>query len=91
MLAYEDKLTKKLERMRYDLKYYKQMTPEQYVTERVIKKIKIYFLFAQNNKRWYSIIAVLSIIAGICVPVVLNFNTGYAKEIATALTCLPVA
>jgi hypothetical protein len=88
MPDYESKLKKKLEQVRTDLKYYKQMSPEEYINERVINKIKIYFLFGQRNKRWYNLIAILSITAGVLVPVVLNFNIKYAKEYATALTLL---
>src|SRR5215204_6023262 len=88
MAAYEDKLTKKLALIRNDLKFYQHMTPEQYINERVIKKIKIYFLFAKNNKLWFSVISILSITAGICVPLVLNFNFRFAKEYATVLTLI---
>jgi hypothetical protein len=86
MAAYEDNLKKRLDLVRQDLKYYQQMTAEEYINDRVLFKIKLYYLFGKQNKRWYNLIAVLSIIAGLMVPLSLGLNLEYSKEYATFLS-----
>jgi hypothetical protein len=86
MVEYEDKLKKKLDLIRRDLKYYQLMTAEQYINDRVLFKIKLYYLFGKRSKRWYNLIAILSIIAGLMVPLSLSLNLKYSKEYATFLS-----
>ena len=62
------------------------MSPENYINDRVLYKIKLYFLFGKRNKRWYNLIAILSVISGLLVPLFLNLDFKYSKEYATALT-----
>src|SRR6187551_3230079 len=86
ILKPDDKLKRKLEQIRTDLKYYREMSPENYINDRVLYKIKLYFLFGQRSKRWYNFIAILSVISGLLVPLFLNLDFKYSKEYATALT-----
>jgi hypothetical protein len=88
MDKYADKLKKKLELIRNDLRYYQQMTAEQYINDRVLFKIRLYYLFGKRNKIWYNIIAVLSIIFGLLVPLSLGLNVKYSKEYATSFALL---
>jgi Protein of unknown function (DUF4231) len=86
MAEYEDKLKKKLDLIRNDLKYYQQMTAEDYINDRVLYKIKLYYLFGKRNKLWYNVIAILSIIAGLLIPLSLALDVKYSKEYATFLS-----
>jgi hypothetical protein len=86
MAAYEDKLKKKLDLIRKDLKYYQQITAEEYINDRVLFKIKLYYFFGKRNKHWYNLIAILSIIAGLMIPLSLAVNLEYSKEYATFLS-----
>ena len=86
MPEYEDKLKKKLDLIRNDLKYYQQMTAEEYINDRVLYKIKLYYLFGKRNKLWYNVIAILSIIAGLLIPLSLALDVKYSKEYATFLS-----
>lgn len=86
MAEYDDKLKKKLDLIRKDLKYYQQITAEEYINDRVLFKIKLYYLFGKRNKRWYNLIAILSIISGLLVPLSLGLNLKYSKEYATFLS-----
>lgn len=91
MVAYEDKLKKKLDLIRKDLKYYQQMTAEEYINDRVLFKIKLYYLFSKRNKGWYNTIAVLSIFAGLLVPLFLALNLKHARGYATFLSLFAAA
>ncbi len=64
MSRYEDKLKKKLDLIRKDLKYYQQITVEEYINDRVLFKIKLYYLFGKRSKGWYNLIAILLNISG---------------------------
>ena len=86
MAPYEDNLKKKLDLIRKDLKYYQQMTAEEYINDRVLYKIKLYYLFSKRNKLWYNVIAILSIIAGLLIPLSLALDIKYSKEYATFLS-----
>jgi Protein of unknown function (DUF4231) len=86
MAPYEDNLKKKLDLIRKDLKYYQRMSAEEYINDRVLFKIKLYYLFGKRNKLWYNLIAILSIISGLMVPLSLNLNLKYSKEYATFLS-----
>ena len=86
MAQYEDNLKKKLDLIRKDLKYYQQMTAEEYINDRLLYKIKLYYLFSKRNKRWYNLIAILSIVAGLLIPLSLGLNIKYSKEYATILS-----
>jgi len=86
MASYEDNLKKKLDLIRKDLKYYQQMTAEEYINDRVLYKIKLYYLFGKRNKRWYNLIAILSIVAGLLIPLSLGLDIKYSKEYATFLS-----
>ena len=86
MSRFEDNLKTKLDLIRKDLKYYQQMTAEQYINDRVLFKIKLYYLFGERNKLWYNIIAILSIVSGLMVPLFLSLNIKYSKEYATFFT-----
>ncbi len=80
MAVYEDKLKKKLDLIRKDLKYYQQITAEEYINDRVLFKIKLYYLFGKRNKRLYNVIAILSIISGLLVPLFLGLNLNIQKS-----------
>src|SRR5688572_18700608 len=82
------KLRNRLYQIRTDLKYYKEMTPEEYINDRVLYKIKLYYLFGQRNKRWYHVLAVVSIISGLSIPILLNIDIKYSKQYATALSLI---
>jgi len=86
MARFEDKLKTRLDLIRKDLKYYQQMTTEEYINDRVLFKIKLYYLFAERNKLWYSIIAILAILSGLLVPLFLSLDIKYSKEYATFFT-----
>ena len=88
MPSYEDKLRTKLDLIRKDLKYYQQMTAEEYINDRVLFKIKLYYLLGKRNKSWYNLIAILSIVAGLLIPLSLSLNIPYSKEYATFLSLL---
>ena len=88
MTTYEDKLKKKIDLVRKHLKYYQQITAEEYINDRVLYKIKLYFLFGKSNKTWYNVIAVVAIISGLLVPLFLALDVKYAKEYATFFTLL---
>ena len=83
MTKYEDKLKNRIDLIRKDLKYYEEITTEEYINDRVLYKIKLYFLFGKRNKGWYNVIAVLAIISGLFVPLFLALDVRYAKEYAT--------
>lgn len=86
MPEYEDKLKRKLDLIRNDLKYYQQMTAAEYINDRVLYKIKLYYLFGKRNKLWYNVIAILSIIAGLLIPLSLSLDMEYSREYATFLS-----
>jgi hypothetical protein len=88
MTTYEDKLKKKINLIRRDLKFYQQITAEDYINDRVLYKIKLYFLFGKRSRAWYNVIAILSIISGLLVPLFLALDVKYAKEYATFFTLL---
>jgi len=86
MTGYEDRLKKKLDLIRRDLKYYQQITPEEYINDRVLFKIKLYYYFGKKSKGWYNLIAILSIVSGLLVPLFLGLDVKYAKYYATFFT-----
>jgi Protein of unknown function (DUF4231) len=88
MTTNADKLKLKLEKIRTDLKYYQQMTPEQYINDRVLFKIKLYYLLGKRDKLWYNLIAIFTIISGLLVPLFLNLDFKFSKEYATVLTLI---
>jgi hypothetical protein len=52
----------------------------------VLFKIKLYYLYGKRNKLWYNIIAILSIVSGLMVPLFLSLDIKYSKEYATFFT-----
>jgi hypothetical protein len=86
MTDFEDKLKKKFEGIRMDLKYYQQMSAEEYINDRLLFKIKLYYYFGRRNKRLYGMLAVLAIIAGLLVPLSLVLDLLYSKGYATFLS-----
>jgi len=88
MLTADNKLRQKLTQIRTDIKFYQQMTAEQYINDRVLFKIRLYYFLGKRNKRWYNLIAILSILSGLMVPLFLNLDFAFSKEYATALTLI---
>ena len=88
MTKENEELKIKLEQIRPDLKYYRELTPENYINDRVLFKIRLYFYFGKRNKRWYNLLAVISIISGLLVPLFLNLEFPYSKQFATAFSLL---
>ena len=84
----DNKLKRKLEQIRTDLKYYEELTSESYINDRVLFKIRLYFYFGKQSKRRYNLIAVISIISGLLVPLFLNLDFIYSKQYATVFTLL---
>ena len=78
-------MEKDLETARPELKYFERMTSQDYINSRVLFKIRIYFLKSRNNKRGFAILAILSIVSGLLVPLVLQLDIPRAKDIASFL------
>lgn len=63
---------------REDLKFYEDLQPADYIRERLIFKIKLYFKSSRRCERAYRLIVFFTLCFGALVPVVMNWN--YLKD-----------
>jgi hypothetical protein len=61
-------------RFREDLKFYEYIQPADYIRDRLIDKIRLYFKFSRRCERAYRFILFFTLFFGALVPVVLNWD-----------------
>src|SRR5688572_28727701 len=84
------KVAKKLEWPKLPLRGFGQLTPEEYVEERLNPEMSYYNKSATRSKQRYLQMRAITVVGGALVPVLVNVNTPYIDILTTALSLMVV-
>lgn len=75
------------------VKYYEKLTLKDYINDRVIEKIRLYYSLSRRNIIYYRIITIVTLLSGILAPIFYHFtliDIANQKLIATTLSTIVV-